>query len=55
MKTFLILFMAVLFFSAPMSAQDEIPVDAKAKQAYALGVTAYLWGYPMDKQKKLQV
>jgi hypothetical protein len=25
----------------------QTPDDAKAKQAYALGVQAYLWGYPM--------
>ena len=23
------------------------PDEAKAKQAYALGVQAYIWGYPM--------
>ncbi len=29
-------------------AQDKLtPDEAKAKQAYALGVQAYIWGYPM--------
>ena len=28
------------------------PDEAKAKQAYALGVQAYLWGYPMVVMQK---
>ena len=35
-------------FNATVSAQDSLtPDEAKAKQAYALGVQAYIWGYPM--------
>jgi hypothetical protein len=52
MKTMLLLFTAVLFKSAPIKAQDTAADDAKAKQAYALGVTAYIWGYPMVVNQK---
>jgi hypothetical protein len=38
-------------FAVPASAKDPAsalpPDEAKAKQAYALGVQAYIWGYPM--------
>ncbi len=35
-------------FSTNTWAQDKLTADeAKAKQAYALGVQAYIWGYPM--------
>jgi hypothetical protein len=38
----------LLGLSAPTSAQDTMtPDEAKAKQAHALGTTAYVWGYPM--------
>ena len=34
-------------------AQDKLsPDDAGAKQAYALGVQAYIWGYPMVVMQK---
>ena len=29
-----------------------MPDDAKAKQAYAIGVQAYIWGYPMVVMQK---
>ena len=36
-----------------MSAQNTLsPDDARAKQAYALGVQAYIWGYPMVVMQK---
>jgi len=35
------------------SAQDKLtPDEAKAKQAYAIGVQAYIWGYPMVVMQK---
>ncbi len=35
-------------FNATGSAEDSLtPDEAEAKQAYALGVQAYIWGYPM--------
>ena len=41
----------MLALAAPACAQGKkhtmTPNDAKAKQAYALGVQAYIWGYPM--------
>ena len=41
---------------ATASAQDKksalSPDDAKAKQAYALGAQAYIWGYPMVVMQK---
>jgi hypothetical protein len=52
MKTMLALFMAVLLLSTSVNAQDKASEDAKAKQAYALGVTAYIWGYPMVVNQK---
>ena len=33
--------------SAQKDKPSLSPDEAKAKQAYALGVQAYLWGYPM--------
>jgi hypothetical protein len=47
MKKILALMLTVLLFSTSSIAQDKADEDAKAKQAYALGVTAYLWGSPM--------
>jgi DNA sulfur modification protein DndE len=43
--------------TSPATRPDEAqgtttPDDAKAKQAYALGVQAYLWGYPMVVMQK---
>jgi hypothetical protein len=41
----------ILALAAPACAQGKkrttTPDDARAKQAYALGVQAYIWGYPM--------
>jgi hypothetical protein len=43
----------ILVLAVPASAQDTTkPGDAPAKQAYALGVQAYLWGYPMVVMQK---
>ena len=45
-----------LGLTATVSAQTDkgalTPDEAKAKQAYALGVSAYLWGYPMVVMQK---
>lgn len=48
----LLLFLFVFGTSLTANAQDETPEDVKAKQAYALGVTAYVWGYPMVVMQK---
>jgi len=48
-------FMAALLLvlTVPAYAQDTTtPGDAKSKQAYAFGVSAYLWGYPMVVMQK---
>ena len=41
----------ILCLAATASAQNDksslSPDEAKAKQAYAIGVQAYIWGYPM--------
>jgi hypothetical protein len=46
----------ILGYSAIGFAQDSqstlSPNEAKAKQAYALGVQAYIWGYPMVVMQK---
>ena len=45
----------LLLFSMGLVAQDSPTItadQAKAKQAYSLGVTAYLWGYPMVIMQK---
>jgi len=50
--------LAVLMFglAAPACAHAKdhpmTPDDAKAKQAYALGIQAYIWGYPMVVMQK---
>jgi len=50
--------LTVLMFglAAPACAQakkhSRTPDDAKAKQAYALGIQAYIWGYPMVVMQK---
>ena len=42
-----------LVLALPAHAQDTTkPADAESKQAYALGVQAYLWGYPMVVMQK---
>jgi hypothetical protein len=44
---------AMLGVAATAYAQEEMtPDDAQAKQAYALGVQAYIWGYPMVVMQK---
>ena len=50
-------FLAVLALglTATVSAQTDkglSPDEAKAKQAYAIGVQAYIWGYPMVVMQK---
>ena len=46
----------MLGLTATASAQKDKPAlspdEAKAKQAYALGVQAYIWGYPMVVMQK---
>jgi len=46
----------ILGLSATATAAEKkaalTPDDAKAKQAYALGVQAYIWGYPMVVMQK---
>ena len=46
----------MLGLTATASAQQDTgsltPDEAKAKQAYALGVQAYMWGYPMVVMQK---
>ena len=50
--------LAVLMFglAAPACAHAKdhpmTPDDAKAEQAYALGIQAYIWGYPMVVMQK---
>ena len=54
-RTLSALYMAALFLviTVPAHGQDTTtPGDAKSKQAYALGVSAYLWGYPMVVMQK---
>jgi hypothetical protein len=44
-----------VFTTSAWAAQDKpalAPADASAKQAYALGVQAYIWGYPMVVMQK---
>jgi hypothetical protein len=51
-----IVLIAALAIVAAASAQNAKPApspdEAKAKQAYALGVQAYVWGYPMVVMQK---
>ena len=46
---FLTCMMLVIASAASAADKKEMlkPDEAKAKQAYALGVSAYIWGYPM--------
>jgi len=40
----------MLFVSGAFAAEKKAalkPDEARAKQAYSIGVAAYLWGYPM--------
>jgi hypothetical protein len=49
-NTALLLLASMLFASGTIAAQKKdalSPDEAKAKQAYAIGVQAYIWGYPM--------
>jgi hypothetical protein len=51
--TFILLLSALLMFASSAPAQQTLtPDQAKAKQAYALGVQAYIWGYPMVVMQK---
>ena len=46
----LLLLASMLFTTVTIAAQNKDalkPDEAKAKQAYAIGVSAYIWGYPM--------
>ncbi len=55
MKTKISILFMLLLFSMGLVAQDSPTItadQAKAKQAYSLGVTAYLWGYPMVIMQK---
>jgi hypothetical protein len=48
-----LLLLSLGFVISIAQAQDKItPDEAKAKQAYALGVQAYIWGYPMVVMQK---
>jgi len=43
-----LLLLCFTLFAPSTSAQDNLtPEEAKAKQAYAIGAQAYIWGYPM--------
>ncbi len=46
----LLLLASMLFASGTFAAEKKAamkPDEARAKQAYAIGVSAYIWGYPM--------
>ena len=57
-RSIAIAFFSTLMFVLPPSVpaqQDKsalTPDEAKAKQAYAIGVQAYIWGYPMVVMQK---
>ena len=55
-KTTVTILILSLGLAASASAQKDKPTmspdEAKSKQAYALGVQAYLWGYPMVVMQK---
>ena len=56
LSTFTLAISALLMFGSSASAQQTLtPDQAKAKQAYALGVQAYIWGYPMVVMEKSRV
>jgi hypothetical protein len=51
----LFLLCSMLFASGAFAAEKKAamkPDEAKAKQAYAIGVSAYIWGYPMVVSQK---
>jgi hypothetical protein len=48
----IIVFSFLLATAAPAVAGTLAPDAAEAKQAYALGVQAYIWGYPMVVMQK---
>jgi hypothetical protein len=53
--TSLILLCSMLFASGAFAAEKKAamtPDEAMAKQAYAIGVQAYIWGYPMVVSQK---
>ena len=52
-----VVLLALLFGFASTSIASQkkdamTPDEAKAKQAYAIGVSAYIWGYPMVVMQK---
>ena len=53
LSIFTLVLSALLMFASSASAQQTLTSDqAEAKQAYALGVQAYIWGYPMVVMQK---
>ena len=55
MKASLLVLLFLFVFSISSNAQSSTtltPDEAKAKQAYSLGVTAYIWGYPVVVMQK---
>jgi len=53
LSTITLVLSTLLMFASSAPAQQTItPDQAKAKQAYALGVQAYIWGYPMVVMQK---
>jgi len=51
----LLLLASMLFASGTFAAEKKAaikPDEARAKQAYAIGVSAYIWGYPMVVMQK---
>ena len=56
LSTFTLVLSTLVMFTSSASAQQTLtPDQAKAKQAYALGVQAYIWGYPMVVMEKSRV
>jgi hypothetical protein len=54
-KTVVLLMLLLGFTTISFAADKKItmkPDDAKAKQAYAIGVQAYIWGFPMVVMQK---
>ena len=44
--------LSLMTFAPVVSAQDKLtPDEVKAQQAYAIGVQAYIWGFPMVKMQ----
>ena len=54
-KNIALLLASMLFTTVTIAAQNKdalTPDEAKAKQAYSIGVAAYIWGYPMVVSQK---